>query len=119
VRESQGPAEALAALEEVLRASVIQFEPGQSAISAAEQPKIEAMANAIGAAGPAVRVVVGGQLDLTGDPKDNAAMARKRAEGVIAGLVGKGVPAEALEAAVFETSPADADRERQVELLIK
>jgi outer membrane protein OmpA-like peptidoglycan-associated protein len=84
-----------------------------------EEPKIIAAASAILAAGPDVRIIVGGHVDTKGDPKDNAIMARRRAEAVISELVDRRVPSGALEAAVFEAVPGDLDRSRQVELLIK
>lgn len=97
-RESKGAGEMLAALQEVLRASTISFGPGYATPGVTEQPKIASVASAIIAAGPEVRVVAGGHMDLTGSPKDNATMARRRSEGVVADLVSKGVSPHVLEA---------------------
>jgi outer membrane protein OmpA-like peptidoglycan-associated protein len=118
-RESQVPAADLVVLRDVLSASVINFELGYATANEAQQPKFVAASSAIIAAGPAVRIVVGGHMDSTGDPKENAVMARRRAEGVLAELVTKGVAAQVLEVAVFEPVPDDLDHSRQVELLIK
>jgi outer membrane protein OmpA-like peptidoglycan-associated protein len=119
IRESQMPAADLAVLQDVLAASVVNFELGYATSNATEQPKIIAAASAIMAAGPAVRIVVGGHMDFIGDSKENAVMARRRAEGVLAELVAKGVAPQVLEAAVFEPVADDLDHSRQVELLIK
>ena len=113
------PVEALEPLEQVLQASVINYSPGYVAPAPTEEPKIIAAASAILAAGPDVRIIVGGHVDTTGDPKENAIMARRRAEAVISELVDRRVPSGTLEAAVCEAVPGDADRSRQVELLIK
>jgi outer membrane protein OmpA-like peptidoglycan-associated protein len=77
------------------------------------------VAGAIIAAGPDVRIIVGGYGDPEGNPKDNSAVARRRAESVVASLVGKGVAPRLLEATVFETVPGETDYSRRVELLIK
>jgi outer membrane protein OmpA-like peptidoglycan-associated protein len=118
-RESPIAPDALGPLQDVLQASVINFALGYATSGPAEQPKIVAAASAIIAAGPDVRIVVGGHMDTTGDLKDNTIMARRRAEGVIAELVDKRVPSRVLEAAVFEAVPTDLDHSRQVELLVK
>lgn len=118
-RESQIEPESLAALQEVLRAAIINFSPGYVTADATEQTKITAAGAAIAGAGPEVRVIVGGHMDLSGNPKDNAIMARRRAEGVVAELVSRGVPSKVLEAAVFEAVPGGDDHSRQVELLVK
>jgi outer membrane protein OmpA-like peptidoglycan-associated protein len=119
VQESVIADEPLTILEDVLRASVISFDPGHATAHAAEQPKISAAADAILGAGPGAQIVVGGHVDLSGDPKNNLTMARRRAEGVVADLVSKGVPRRVLETAVFEAVPGGEDHGRQVELLIK
>jgi outer membrane protein OmpA-like peptidoglycan-associated protein len=119
IRESQVPAPELMALQDVLAASVINFELGYATANATEQPKFVAAASSIMAAGPAVRIVIGGHMDFTGDPKENAVMARRRAEGVLAELVAKGVAPQVLEVVVCEPVADDLDHSRQVELLIK
>jgi outer membrane protein OmpA-like peptidoglycan-associated protein len=119
VVESQIPPEALGPLQDVLHASIINFSPGYATPEEAEQPKIVAAANAILTAGPDVRIIVGGHVDTSGDPKDNTTMARRRAEGVVAELVARRVPSELLQVEVFEAVPEHDDLSRQVELLIK
>jgi outer membrane protein OmpA-like peptidoglycan-associated protein len=119
IRESQIPAADLKVLQDVLAASVINFELGYATANATEQPKFTAAASSIIAAGPTVRIAVGGHMDFTGDPKENAVMARRRAEGVLAELVAKGVAPHVLEVVVCEPVPDELDHSRQVELLIK
>lgn len=117
--ESMIPPDALAVLRDVLNATVIGFDPGVATTAAAELPKLTAAAAAIQAAGPEVRIIVGGHVDATGDPKTNETMARRRAESVVAELAGRNVPPHCLEVAVFAAVPGDADRSRRVELLVK
>jgi outer membrane protein OmpA-like peptidoglycan-associated protein len=110
---------ALTVLRDVLAATTINFAMGYATVDPAEQPKLAAATSAIIAAGPETHIVVGGHMDETGNPKVNETIARRRAESVIAELVGKGVPSRALESAVFEFVPGSAGRSRQVEFLIK
>jgi outer membrane protein OmpA-like peptidoglycan-associated protein len=119
IRESQIPAADLKVLQDVLAASVINFELGYATANATEQPKLIAAASSIITAGPGVRIAVGGHMDFTGDTKENAVMARRRAEGVLAELVAKGVAPQVLEVVVCEPVADDLDHSRQVELLIK
>lgn len=119
VIESKVPAEALTVLQDVLKATTINFGPGYATPESTEQAKLTAAAKAIVAAGPEARIVVGGHVDVTGDAKDNEKMAQRRAENVVADLVGKGVPPQSLEAVVFDTVPDGVERSRQVEFVIK
>ena len=117
--ESKLPPDTLAILEDVLAASSVNFGPGYATPDAGEQAKLTAAATSITAAGPQARIIVGGHVDSTGNPKDNETMARRRAENVISELVGKGVSPEILELAVFEPVPGGSERSRQVEFIVK
>ncbi len=119
LRLSHAPGGALPALQELFRASTIHFGKGETTPEPVDEPKLGEMAAAIIAAGPDVRVVVGGHVDTDGDASENAVMARRRADGVAASLVAKGVASPLLETSVFESVPDGVDQSRQVELLIK
>lgn len=117
--ESRLAPDALRPLEDVLRATTVNFGQGYATPEAGEQPKLVAAAAAIIAAGPETRIIIGGHVDASGDPKDNQTMARRRAENVAADLVAKGVPPQSFEVTVFEPVPGGTERSRQVELMIK
>jgi outer membrane protein OmpA-like peptidoglycan-associated protein len=118
-RESKISTDALAVLQDVLRATVINFGPGYATVDENEDAKLITAASAIVAAGADARIIVGGHVDATGDATDNMTMARRRAESVVASLAGRGVPPHVLEGAVFDPVPGGAERSRQVEFLIK
>jgi outer membrane protein OmpA-like peptidoglycan-associated protein len=112
-------ADATTALRDVLAACMVQFEPGIAYANSSEHPKLAAAANAILAAGPQARIVVGSHVDVTGDPETNTTMARRRGEAVVTELAGRGVPAHIMEVVVCEAVPGGDDLSRKVELLIK
>jgi hypothetical protein len=117
---SLGP-DALDALRAALAPIVLHFDSGIHSVSQTEIGLVNAAAQAIIAAGPAARIVVGAHLDAVGDPKLNEDSARRRAAAVIGELKSRGVPVAQLEPAVIGVVPGPdgGDQSRCVELLVK
>ncbi len=114
-------AEALNNLRATLATALFHFDFGVHSVSQTEINLVNTAAQAILAAGPGARIVVGAHLDAVGDPKLNEDSARRRAASVIAELKSRGVPAAQLEPAVIGVVPGPdgGDQSRCVELLVK
>ena len=74
------------------------FDSGVHSVSQVEINLMNIAAQAIIAAGPGARIVVGAHVDAVGDPKLNEDSARRRAASVIGELKSRGVPAFAARA---------------------
>jgi hypothetical protein len=112
---------ALNDLRATLATAMTHFDSGVHSVSPLEIGLINTAAQAILAAGPAARIVVGAHIDAVGDPKLNEDSARRRAASVIGELKSRGVPAAQLEPAIIGVAPAPdgSDQSRCVEMLVK
>jgi outer membrane protein OmpA-like peptidoglycan-associated protein len=119
--ESQLAAEVLQTLRAELATTCLHFDSAVHSVSQLEIPCLNTAAQAIIAAGPGARIIVGAHLDAVGDPKLNDDSARRRAASVIGELKSRGVPGTQLEPAVISVVPGPdgGDQSRCVELLVK
>lgn len=113
--------DALNNLRATLASALFHFDSGVHSVSVLEINLINTAAQAILAAGPAARIIVGAHLDAVGDAKLNDDSARRRAASVISELKARGVPAAQLEPAVLGVTPGPdgGDQSRCVVLLVK
>ncbi|NND74764.1 MAG: OmpA family protein [Ilumatobacter sp.] len=129
VAREQATDESAATLEEDLNALVAQspilFEPASAAISeesAATLARVAAVSRRLGG----IIVEIQGHTDTDGTPVNNQLLSQSRAEAVLAALVDRGVPRDALRAAGFGGSQPivdadgneDKDASRRVEFLV-
>ncbi|MEI6534464.1 MAG: hypothetical protein WCN98_03910 [Verrucomicrobiaceae bacterium] len=114
-------AEELENLRCALQGAVIYFDSGNLSLGPQEMLTVIAAAQAIQAAGPNARIIVGAFPDAVDDAKLNEAAARKRIESVITALVDKGVQKQQLETVIFEVMPPPdgANLSRSIEMLVK
>nr|WP_256330033.1 OmpA family protein [Variovorax sp. YR216] len=74
----------------------VYFDRGRTALDATGQVRLVAIIAALKAK-PELRVVLHGYVDSSGDPKINAAIAKRRAEAVRDALLAADVPAKQIE----------------------
>jgi len=74
----------------------VYFDRGRTALDATGQVRLVAIVAALKAK-PELRVVLHGYVDSSGDPKVNAALAKRRAESVRDALLAANVPADRIE----------------------
>lgn len=119
--ESRLSPDALQTLRAALATTSVHFGYAVHSVSQEELPRMVAAAQAILAAGPGARIIVGAHLDWVGEPRLNDDSARRRVEAVMGELKSRGVPAAQLEPAVFSVAPGPdgGDQGRSVELLVK
>ena len=115
------PSDAMQQLRTVLQASVIHYPSGELGVVNEELPKFNAAAQAIVAAGPTVRIVLGAHLDSMDDPALNEGAAKKRLEIVSSLLQARGIAAQQIETMILPPCPAPdgSDQGRNVEFVIK
>lgn len=77
-------------------ADAVYFDRGRTALDATGQVRLVAIVAALKAK-PELRVVLHGYVDSSGDPKINAALAKRRAESVRDALLAADVPADRIE----------------------
>lgn len=110
----------LISLRKELEQNVVFFLPGEIEVIDTEFGKLDRIAEAVMAAGPDVRLMVGGCPETKGDFAENAISAAQRAEAVVAALKERGVLPEVLQAVAFEPAPgAYAAQARGVECFVK
>lgn len=99
----------------------VQFETNSFAVATPEMPKIDAAGKAILAAGPLLKLILAAHPDTGIDLKTAQALARKRAEAVVAQFIDRGLSAQALEIVVVEPAhlPAGVTASGFVEMIVK
>ncbi len=111
---------ALEELDTALATQDIVFEPGYESLQGPQLAKLNWLAATFLQAGSGVRIIVGVHPDTEGDPVTNQTMAQKRAASTITALGQRGVPAERLEATVFEIVPDETvNHSLRLECLVK
>ncbi|WP_331713007.1 efflux RND transporter periplasmic adaptor subunit [Variovorax sp. HW608] len=80
----------------VANGDAVYFDRGRTALDATGQVRLVAIIAALKAK-PDLRVVLHGYVDSSGDPKINAALAKRRAESVRDALLAANVPADRIE----------------------
>ena len=121
--ETELPEYVLQSVRDLISGEFIQFGAGSTTLSAEEEARLTGIIPALIAAGPALRLVVGGYPEPGGNMKLEAQLARQRADRVVSFLVGQGTPASDIRAMAFDPVPAGdkhaPPQPRCVEILIQ
>jgi hypothetical protein len=123
VVQSRLPPEIVETVRQSLQGVSLAFEAGTSRLSPEEQTKLALLAPVLLAAGPSLRLVIGGHPEPAGPEPVQRALAQARAESVLSFLVEQGVPATDITAVAFDrvptTAPASSVLPGSVEIFIK
>ena len=116
-QQGQGQTSGLATGPAALTA-VLQFAPGSATVAAAEQPKLQAVAQYL-ARHPRAAVAITGWPDSGTGSKADGALSRARADEVYAGLVRRGLPPETQVSILAAAPPGDDAAGRRVEIQVR
>lgn len=117
------PEDVLQSVRDLISGEFILFAPGSTSISSEERARLATLVPALLAAGPALRLIVGGHPEPGGDMKLESRLAQERAEQVVSFLIEQGAPTSDMRAMAFDPVPV-GDRHapaqpRSVEILIQ
>jgi outer membrane protein OmpA-like peptidoglycan-associated protein len=117
------PEDVLQSVRTLISHEFITFTPGSSSLSAEQRTQLTSIVPALLAAGPALRLVVGGHPEPGGNARQEAELAMQRAEQVASFLIEQGAPCMEIRPMAFDPVPAgDAhapEQPRSVEILIQ
>jgi outer membrane protein OmpA-like peptidoglycan-associated protein len=99
------PEEVLQNVSNLITQDFIPFAPGSSLLSAEMRTHLTALVPLLLAAGPALRLVVGGHPEPNGNLQVEADLARQRAEQVRSFLIEQGAPCKEILAMAFDPVP--------------
>jgi len=99
------PAKVASELAETLQETPISFSTGSATLSATEQARLAALTPALLAAGPAVKLVIGGHLDPGSASARDQSLALARARQVLSFLVEQGLPTSDVLTVAFDSVP--------------
>ena len=99
------PEEVLQNVSNLITQDFIPFAPGSSLLSAEMRTHLTALVPSLLAAGPALRLVVGGHPEPNGNLQVEADLARQRAEQVRSFLIEQGAPCKEILAMAFDPVP--------------
>lgn len=117
------PEDVQQSVRDLISHEFISFPPGSSFLSAEQRTQLTSLVPVLLAAGPALRLVVGGHPESGGDSKLEAELALHRAEQVASFLIEQGAPCMEIRPMAFDPVPiGDAhapELPRSVEILIQ
>jgi outer membrane protein OmpA-like peptidoglycan-associated protein len=113
--------ELLKPLENSFQQWSVQFERNSFAVAPPEMPKLDSAGKAIIGAGPELKIVLAAHPDTGVDLKTAQALAKRRAEAVVAQFVDRGLSAHVFEIVVVEPArlPAGVTASGFVEMIVK
>jgi hypothetical protein len=117
------PEEVLQNVSNLITHDFIPFAPGRSLLSAEMRTHLTTLIPSLLAAGPALRLVVGGHPEPNGNVQVEADLARQRAEQVSSFLIEQGAPCMEILTMAFDPVPAGdphaPEQPSSVEILIQ
>ncbi|MEQ1750447.1 MAG: OmpA family protein [Prosthecobacter sp.] len=121
--ETALPEDVLQSVRDLISGEYIGFGLGSTSLSSEERTHLTGLIPALLAAGPALRLVVGGHPESGGDMRAEAQLAQRRAEQVVSFLIEQGAPATEIRAMAFDPVPVGdkyaPPQPRSVEILIQ
>lgn len=121
--ETALPEDVLQSVRDLISGEYILFALGSTSLSAEERAHLSGLIPALLAAGPALKLIVGGHPDPGGEMKTETQLAQQRAERVVSFLIEQGAPTSEIRAMAFDPVPVgDKDAPAQfhsVEILIQ
>jgi len=117
------PEDSLQSVRDVVSGVYVVFSPGSTSISAEERSHLTSLIPALLAAGPALKLVVGGHPEPGGNLKVETQLAQQRAEQVASFLIEQGAPSAEILPIAFDPVPTGdphaPQQVRSVEILIQ